>query len=331
MEPATLEEHEAVCSAVGFLDLSYRGKVEVKGADRASFLHSIISNDVQGLGEFSGRYGALLTPTGKLLSDFYYYRFPDFILIDLEPALVPRTVEMLEKYIIMDEVYLKDISDEIAHFSLQGPRSSELVRELLNTQEPSGLYQVLETEWRGAQVYLVRKNELADVGYEILLSEDAAPSLRRAILETAKDFGLHEIGPEARNILRSEAGIPWYGIDMDESHYPMEARLDGAISLTKGCYVGQEVVARATNLGGVPKLLMGLKLRGDSVPQKGARVLESEGKQIGTVTSGIFSPQLRTAIAFAYLKRNFARSGSVYDVEISPNELVAGEVVDKFL
>ena len=98
---------------------------------------------------------------------------------------------------------------------------------------------------------------------------------------------------------------------------PMEARLDGAISLTKGCYVGQEVVARATNLGGVPKLLMGLKLRSDSVPRKGARVLESEGKQIGTVTSGVFSPQLRTAIAFAYLKRNFARSGSVYDIEIS--------------
>ena len=331
MEGSTLEEHAAVRHAVGFLELSYRGKVEITGPDRVTFFHSLISNDVEGLPEFSGRYGTLLTPTGKIVSDFYYYRFPEFLLVDIEPALVPKTMETLENYIIMDEVYLKDISDDVAHFSVQGPCSSELVEKLFGLPGPLPQYRVQETKWEGEWTWIIGKNELAQAGCEIMVSELKAASLRRAILGSGARWGIRQVSAEARNILRLEAGIPWYGVDMDESHYPMEARLDGAISLTKGCYVGQEVVARATNLGGVPKLLMGLKLQGDSIPPRGSRVLESDGKQIGTITSGVFSPQLQTAIAFAYLKRNFALPGSICNIEISKQELVSGEIVERFL
>ncbi len=331
METSTLEEHAAVRHSFGFLELSYRGKIKITGPDRVTFLHSLISNDVEGLPEFSGRYGTLLTPTGKIVSDFYYYRFPEFLLVDIEPALLPKTMETLENYIIMDEVYLKDISDDVAHFSVQGPRSPELLEKLFGLPGPLAQYRVQETKWEGEWTWIIGKNELARVGCEIMLSELRAATLRRAILGSGDERDIRQVNAEVRNILRVEAGIPWYGVDMDESTYPMEARLDGAISLTKGCYVGQEVVARATNLGGVPKLLMGLKLRGDSIPPRGARVLESEGKQIGAVTSGVFSPQLGTAIAFAYLKRNFAVPGSVCDVEISEQKFVSCEVVDRFL
>ena len=331
MENSVLEEYTAVQSSVGFLNLSYRGKLEVTGSDRVSFLHSIISNDVQGLPEFDGRYGTLLTPTGKIISDFYYYVFAEFVLIDIEPGLVPKTMETLQKYIIMDEVHLKDISDDVAHFSLQGPRSGKLISQLFGVPGPSRGYQVQETNWEGARTWLIRKGELADTGYEVLLSEKAAPSLRGAILEAGSGgLDLRQVGQEARNILRMEAAIPWYGVDMDESHYPMEARLDSAISLTKGCYMGQEVVARATNLGGVPKLLLGLKLASDSIAPKGAKVLEKKGKPIGQVTSSVFSPRLQTSIALAYLKRAFALPGRLYHVEISPQELISAEVVDRF-
>ena len=332
MQETTQKEYAAVRGSVGFLDLSYRGKLEATGPDRITFLHSMISNDVQGLANFTGRYATLLTPTGKIVSDFYYYVFPEFVLIDIEPGLVPKTMEMLEKYIIMDEVDFKDISDDIAHLSLHGPRSPELIRQLFCLPGPSAQYQVQETEWEGARTWLIRKSELEEDGYEILLSEKAAPSLREAVMEAASgELKLLRVGQEARNILRVENGVPWYGVDMDESHYPMEARLDNAISLTKGCYLGQEVVARATNLGGVPKLLIGLKLRSDFAAPRKARVLDKEGKPMGSVTSSVFSLRLQTPIALAYLKRAFAAPGTLCQVEISPEKLVSAEVVDRFV
>lgn len=331
MNASTLEEYHAVRNAVGFLDLSYRGKIEVTGSDRLTFLHAIISNDVSGLPDWCGRYGTLLTPTGKMVSDFHYYRLPDAVLIDLEPQLVSRTAQTLEKYIIMEEVSLKDVSTELAHFSLQGPRSAELLEKLFGHPGPANLYEVQPAQWNNALAWIVGKSEFSETGYEIVINRQAASSLNLAVFKDGEAWGVRRISLQTRNILRLEAGVPWYGVDMDETHYPMEARLDAAISLTKGCYVGQEVVARATNLGGVPKLLMGLKLRGEPVPSSGARVLEPDGKQIGTVTSAVFSPRLQTPIAFAYLKRDFASPGKLYHVEIAPEVRIPAEVVERFI
>ncbi|MDA2938270.1 hypothetical protein MYX75_08420 [Acidobacteria bacterium AH-259-A15] len=331
MSKSTPEEYQAVRDAVGFLDLSDRGKIEVTGADRVTFLHSMISNDVQELPEWAGRYGTFLTARGKIVSDLFYYKFPNYLILDVKSDLLSKTIQTLEKYIVMDEVYLKDISSDTEHFSLQGPRSLDLLRELFANSGPSTQYAVQETKWNKMILWLIRKDELAEPGFEVVVPREVASSVREAILEKGSGFGLRQVGPEARNILRLEAGIPWYGADMDENRYPMEARLDEAISLTKGCYIGQEVVAKATHIGGVGNLLMGLKLKGNSVPAKDSRVLNADAKQIGAVTSAVSSPRFECPIAFAYLKRAFARSGEVYQVEVGEGESVPAEVVDKFV
>ncbi len=329
MQQETQEEYQAVRSAVGFLDLSDRGKIEVTGPDRVTFLHSMISNDVKELPEWDGRYGTFLTARGRIISDFFYYRFPDELLLDISTELLARTIEVLEKHIIMDQVDLKDLSSERSHFSLQGPAASQLVQELFGDSGPGTQYAVQEVKWQDTTLRLIRKDELAECGFEMILPQQIASSLQGSLRERGSSLGLREIGREARNILRLEAGIPWYGIDMNENRYPMEARLEEAISLTKGCYVGQEVVAKATHTGSVGNLLMGLKVKEDRIPPPDSPVLSS-GKQIGAVTSAVFSPRWNCPIAFAYLKRAFARPGEVCQVEVAEGESVSAEVVDRF-
>lgn len=328
MQQQTQEEYQAVRNAVGFLDLSDRGKIEVTGADRVTFLHSMISNDVEELSEWAGRYGTFLTARGKIVSDFFYYRFPERILVDITTDLLAKTIQTLDKYIVMDEVELKDVSVDSAHFSLQGPAASDLVQEVLGDSGPEEPYAVREITWQDATLWLIRKNELAESGFEIVLPRQIAPSLEAALKEQGS--GLRQVGEEARNVLRLEASIPWYGVDMDEDRYPVEARLDEAISYTKGCYLGQEVVSKATHVGGVSNLLMGLKIQGEQVPAQGSAVFDEAGKQIGAVTSAVFSPRSEGPIAFAYLKRAFVEAGSPARVDIGGGESVSAEVVEKF-
>lgn len=330
MKGAAIEQYNAIRNSVGFLDLSDRGKVQAAGPDHISFLHSMFSNDVEQLSEWKGRYGTFLTARGKIVSDFFYYKLPGSIIVDIRRDLIEKTLKTLEKFIVMDELELEDISSQKDHFSLQGPGAGDLLRELFEEPVPSAECAVVETKWDSQSLWLIRKSDLSELGFEIVVPRQVAHSLSARILEKGSQVGLREIGPEARNILRLEAGIPWYGVDMDESRYPLEARLDTAISLTKGCYIGQEVVAKATHVGGVPNLLMRLKLKGQSVPQSKARVYVDENP-VGSVTSAVFSPRLDCPIALAYLKKSFARTGAHCLVEVSQGHSVTAEIVDRFI
>ncbi len=162
MESQTLEEYQAVRDAVGFLDLSDRGKIEVTGPDRVTFLHSMISNDVKELAEWAGRYGTFLTARGRIVSDFFYYKFPEQIILDLTTDLLAKTVQTLEKYIVMDEVDLKDVSSDSSHFSLQGPAAANLVQKLLGDSGPEEQYALKEVKWQETTLWLIRKIELAE-------------------------------------------------------------------------------------------------------------------------------------------------------------------------
>jgi folate-binding protein YgfZ len=330
MQPFVLEEYKAVTEAVGLLDLSDRGKIRVNGPDRVTFLHSMISNDVEGIADWTGLYATFLTARGKIVSDFYYYKLPEYLIIDIRSDLLIKTIETLEKYIVMDEVDLEDVSATMRHFSVQGPRSPDLLREVFGHAGPSTQYLVQQEDWQGRELWLIGRKELSKAGFDIVLPSEIGDSVREAVLQKGRAFGLREVGPQAHDVLRVEARIPWYGVDMDENRYPMEAQLHEAISLSKGCYIGQEVVAKATHIGGVANLLMGLKFGDSVVPPKDSPV-KADGKQIGIVTSAVFSLRLGCPVALAYLKRAFARPGEFYQVEIDKEETIVGEVVEKFI
>ena len=289
----------------------------------------MISNDVEGLEDYQGRYGTFLTARGKMVADFYYYRLPHMVLMDVDLALAERTREALEAYVIMDEVELS-LSDGFSHFSLQGPRTGDLVRELFQAEIPAQPLQVVETDWNGDSALLVHKADVGVAGCEILVSGNEASSLSQALSEWKGSFPVRRLDPEVWNLLRIEAAIPQFGVDMDDGNYPMEARLDSAISLTKGCYLGQEVVAKATHIGGVGRFLMGLVLDGEEPPEPGARALSPQGKVIGSVTSAVFSPRLGGPIALGYVRRAFARPGQILEVVMGPESRVKARVVDRF-
>ncbi len=331
LERKILEQHSAVREAVGFLDLNDRGKIEMTGPDRITFLHAMISNDVAELAELDGRYGTFLTDRGKMVSDFFYYKLPETVLIDVVHDLLPVMKESLEKYIVMDEVELEDISARTEHFSLQGPKSSDLVEKLFGKAIPGQPYEVREVDWEGDPVWLIAKPDLAESGCEMIFPGAIADGFKKAILEEGAALGVAEISGEAHNILRLEAAIPWFGRDMDENRYPMEARLKTAISLTKGCSLGQEVVSKATHVGGVSNLLMGLKLDGTDVPAKDAGILGNDGTRIGAITSAVFSPRFECPIALGYLKSKFALTGEFCQVEGAPGETSRAEIVEKFV
>ena len=325
--------YQAALEGVALLDLSNRGKVEVTGPDRLTFLHAMITNDVTELPDWQGRYGAFLTSTGKMVSDFYYYRFPDRVFLDLAPCLLSTTIETLEKFIIMDEVFLTDASERFGHLSLQGPRSGDLLQEVLPVDLPTAQYQLQAEQWQKAEVWIVAKSHLAASGFEILCPAEATTALRNQIETRGRGLGLglELLSEAAAEVLRVEAGHPRYGVDMTEKNYPMEARLDTAISFTKGCYIGQEVVSKATYVGGVSRLLTPLLLSSSAVPEPGAAVLTPEGNPIGKVTSAVLSPRLGCAIALAYLKKNYARPEVDCRVELPEQGSAQARVVDQFL
>jgi len=325
-----VEGYEAVSKTVGFFEISNHGKIEVSGPDRVTFLHSMISNEVDGLTDWSGLYGTLLTARGRIVSDFYYYKLSNRLIIDVRDDLINKTLQNLDRYIVMDEVYLKDISATKRHFSFQGPHSLDLMKEIFGLSEVVDQYVVQKQKWEDQEVWLIRKDLISSLGFEIILPSSIGNSFEQSVLEKGEKLGLKRISEDAFEVLRVEFKHPKYGLDMGENRYPMEAQLHEAISLTKGCYIGQEVVAKATNIGGVANLLIGLKLNGSVVPTQETLVKDGD-KQIGVITSAVFSPRLQCAIALAYLKRPFAEVGKKYYVDIGKDEGVVAEVVEKFI
>ncbi len=275
----------------------------------------MISNDVLALPALEGRYGTLLRPTGRLVADFYYYRFPDHVLIDIAPSLAGSFLDAVKKLIVMDDVSLEDVSDDWAHLSVHGPRSGDLIRAVLNTFGPDRPLALVQVVWKGDVCWLVKKSQLSDQGFELMVPLKAGDDLRKELLEPRQDFSAVAITPQVADLLRLERGVPVFGVDMNESNNPIEAGLNDAISLDKGCYVGQEVVSKATYVGGVGRYLRPVWIATDQPVPAGTEVLVGDGKRVGHVTSSAFSPALGRTVALAYVKRDYAAPGQRLRIE----------------
>lgn len=321
----------AVRKAAGWRDLPNRSKIEVSGPDAITFLHAMISNDVTGLPVFHGRYGTFLSATGKILADFHYYRLEDTILLDIATELADSFRSRLEEFIIMDDVQLREVSGQFRHISIQGPKSSALLHSMTGADLPADEHEMAHVQRQGGATFLIRRAELADEGFEMIADAGIAEELLSELLRKGIPVGLEEVSREAFEILRLERGIPLYGIDMSEKNNPLEPRISSAYSLTKGCYPGQEVVAKATNIGGVARLLTCLKLHDERVPVPGSSVRESAGQEVGWVTSAALSPAVGSGIALAYLKRAVAVPGRMLKVPVADGENVSAETVESFL
>lgn len=320
------KEYQAVRKSAGISDLSHRGKLRLSGKDHQKFLQGMLTNDVIKLEPTKGMYAALLTVKGRMVSDMRVYKEDDSVLLDLEPGLNLKVAELLKKYRLSYKADIDDLTEALGLFSINGPKAKELLSKVLDIALPEMKeYQHFSTDIKGHSVTVVKVSRTPMDGYDIYMPAEAAPSLWDFLISSGEELNIVPVGSEALNTLRVEAGIPVYGIDMDESNIPIEAGLWDALDFEKGCYVGQEVVARIKWRGHVNWHLVGFVIEGERVPLAGDQIFLEERK-IGRVTSGALSPALDKPVALGYIRREFKDPGT--KVTVKSGEDNTGKIQD---
>ena len=283
------------------VELGSRGKLRVTGSDRVRFLNGMVTSDVDKQPPATAAAALLLDRKGRVLADLALLRFESALLLDTAPGRLPGVVEALERLLVADEVELEPLAGW-GHFSVEGPGAPERVREAGGRVPPPGGLESVSAA--SAALVWLGGGQLSDSGVQLL-----GPEAEVAVLRERLD--LPELPEAAREVLRVERFQPRYGVDVSDRNFPAEARLEAAISLDKGCYVGQEIVARIHSRGAVNRLLVKLELERAASP--GAEITRA-GKPIGQVTSAVVSPT-SGPLALGYVRRNAAAPGTELAVD----------------
>jgi tRNA-modifying protein YgfZ len=306
-------DYRTITEACGLLDRSERGKLALTGADARSFLQGQVTNDVEGLASGAGCYAAFLTPKGKMLGDLRILDAGDEVLLDTERVALQGLFNMIRRFSIGYDVELHKRTLELGLLSLVGPAAVRVAGagSLSGDEHAHAVVSVPGSD-------VVARAIRTDVGVDLLCSAEDVDALRGAL----EDAGAVTVGEAAVECLRVERGRPRYGIDLDDSVIPQEAGLnERAVSFTKGCYVGQETVARLYYRGKPNRQLRGLRL---SAPAASGDQLSFEGRTVGALASVVDSPRLGP-IALALVRRE-APPGSV--VAVGDAGEVVGEVAE---
>jgi glycine cleavage system T protein len=312
------DEHLTVRKSVGISDLSFRGLIRITGVDRAKFLQGLVTNDVMKLTEGQGLYAAILNPKGRMLADLKIYAIREALLIDLDREITDKTVQILNRYKLMSKAKLEDLTDSMVHLAIHGPLAKQVLGKVLGSTLPEPQeFSSIQIQWQGHEISLIRSLYTGEEGFDLMLPTQGGTQLWKELFDTGLNSGIKPVGLEALESLRVEAGVPRYGIDMDENTFPPEAGLeDKAISYTKGCYVGQETIARIRTYGQVHRKLMGLILKG-GLARHQDKVFKDD-QEVGFVTSAIVSPTLGQPIALSYLRHKIVQPG--HEVTVMSNQ-----------
>jgi folate-binding protein YgfZ len=322
-----LAEHAAITENAGVLDLSFRSRLCLTGADRVRFLHGQVTNDIKSLRTGEGCYAAVVTAKGRMQSDLNIYCLADELLLDFEPGLTITIAKRLDKYIVADDVQVVEISPQYGLLSVQGPRASEVVVRLgLFGEVPVKPFNFLSAaDATLGELYLVKQPRFGTDGFDLYVPVPALDAVADKLVAAARSAGGRACGWQALEMARIEAGIPRFGLDMDESNLPQECGIESqAVSYSKGCYIGQEVLNRIHTLGHVNRELRGLRLEDDlkSLPEKDAKLFH-DGKEIGSLTSVLASPRFKSNIALSYVRREVNQVGTELTLRSAQGESAA--------
>ena len=331
-----VSEHHAVRDNVGIADVSYRGRYRLIGEDRAKFLHRIISNDVENLTTGQGTYAMLLTHRGKIIADLNIFVLEDAISVDTAPETTETLFNELDKYIIADDVELSDVTTETGAIAVHGPKSTALVQSTLGINELAALPErhnyTREADGLFKQtIVCVRTDSTGELGWTLYTTAEALEQLWETLMTEGTRFDIQPIGWNALESLRIEAGIPRYGTELTDAVIPLEAELERAIDFEKGCYIGQEIVARMKYRGHPNRLLRGIQIDTENTAHAcpkfplGTRVFNGD-RAVGWITSAAFAPTLEKFVALGYVRMAVTEAGSRVQIETSDGH-VNGTVV----
>lgn len=322
-------EYAAIRKACALLDWPQRGILEVSGKDRLPFLNNLLTNQTwnketkTGLTAGQGVYAFFLNNKGRIEADMNVLELGDRTWLEMDARLVEPTRTAFDKFLFAEQVKLTPRLDDLHEISLQGPGAPDLLSTLLGSPcpdlPPLGSF---KTQFSNIELLLWRDDSAGVPGYCGILPSDTAGALWNTLLSrfgAPADTGRRSLRPAgwaAWNATRIEAGRPLFGIDFDNTILPAETgQLSRAVSFTKGCYLGQEIVARMHARGQAAKQIVGLKMQDDSLPLAGAKIFDDQQNEVGGITSSTLSPVLsNTAICLGLLKRNFIAPGTTVHI-----------------
>ncbi len=309
---AVAAEHRALRESAGLVDRTPLGRAIATGRDRAAFLQGMLTNDVKGLAAGQGCAAAFLDAHGKVMSLLSVYALADRLWIEAPAGTTDTLLQLLDKYLISEKAYFEPADDAFVVLAVQGPAAPALIEKLAGQPVPAAPYAHVEAELGGVPARLINRPEGTPPGVHCWTAPEHGAALWRALAEA----GAVPAGHTALDVLRVEAGVPWYGVDVDDTVIMPEtqSRLESLVHYQKGCYIGQEVVARVKYRGHVNRALSGLVIEGDRVPATGARVV-ADDKDVGRITSAVRSLALGVPIALGYVRREHFAPGTPVTVQ----------------
>jgi folate-binding protein YgfZ len=313
----SLTAYKAARHSAAIVDRLDRGRIVVAGADRASYLHGLLTNDIVSLTTGTGCYAAYLTPQGRMITDLFVYELGETMLLSVPREQKDGVLAKLDQFVFNEDVQLGDATGTFYSIAIVGPEAARVVADVLGERRED--LQLLaehanrRASFQGGAAVVTRVTDTGEPGYDVYVEAAQGAALRQAAVAA----GAVETDVATAEAIRIEAAIPKFNRDMDENTIPLEAGIESrAISLSKGCYVGQEVIIRVLHRGHgrVARKLVGILCEGDQVPPSGAVVTDHD-RDVGRITSSAMSPALGRPIALAYVHRDAATEGTVVSMD----------------
>ncbi|HXR76633.1 MAG TPA: glycine cleavage T C-terminal barrel domain-containing protein [Bryobacteraceae bacterium] len=284
--------YEQLRESAAWIDTSNYGEIRATGEDRARLLNAMATNDIKSLDPGEGCYSFFLNAQGRILGDAVIFNLGESLLIHTEPETRPKLQEHIEKYIIADDVTLSDETEQWATIGLEGPESAEKLKAISATLPNRDFGVAL---WGGG--FVAKISATGAPGYRMF-----CPATQHShLVDTLKTAGLEQADGEAMNIVRLEHGKPRYGVDITERYLTQETNQMHAVSFSKGCYLGQEIVERVRSRAQIHRVLTSVRVNCRVAPVPGTK-LKVDGKDVAEITSAAFSPALNEVVALAYVR-----------------------------
>jgi folate-binding protein YgfZ len=311
----SVQQYRSIREGAGLRERRDRGRLRLIGADRGDYLQGLLTNDIAALQPGTGCYSAFLTAQGRMITDMRLWELGDSLLMDLPADLAPAVRDRFDQFIFGEDVQVEDVSASQAQFGLYGPRAAGVLAAVLSERTVPASLEALapfqSTVWSydGTSVLVAGSDELGVAGFDVFVAREAAEKLADAL----RAGGAEPLSAETMEVVRIEAGRPAFHADMTADTIPLEAGIeDRAISHTKGCYVGQEIIIRVLHRGQgrVARRLVGLVFgAAAATPSPGDRLYAAD-REIGSITSAALSPALERPIALGYVHRDFVQPGT---------------------
>jgi folate-binding protein YgfZ len=299
------DEFRALVSGCGVYRLDW-GLISLTGADRVRWLNGMVTNNVRDLPVGHRVYAFVLNPQGKIQADLYAFNRGESMLVSAERGQVETILQIFDRYIIMDDVEVENLTDKFQVIGVAGPQSEGMLAGAGFQISELKILQITDLEWNGAKVTLVRGDNPCVANFELLVSEQGAEPLWKALLQA----GAQEVHEQALEAFRVACGIPKFGLDIRQRDLPQETGQDRALNFSKGCYIGQEIVERIRSRGAVHRVFTGFEIEG-AAPESGLKI-QVEGKEIAELTSITSVPGSNRTLALGYGRREFIVPGKEF-------------------